>query len=204
MDEQAQRVQAGNSSYLLQTRAVSHPLRYLDQLKTVRQYAGSTIIITGDHGARSSDVLPPEAAMVTGLFEARWQEVLEFNEAPVSSTISGHGHQAAGLDRGACGPMLRAGPDQQLPRYVYHRLSHPEVKPGNLLIYRILGDAGISVIGNWRVKSCLEIGPGKTTEADPAFIHQRIFERSKILGQEGWLCLTPFPVAGCDASARAG
>ena len=36
MNEQAQRVQAGNSSYLLRPRAVSILYEYLDQLKAVR------------------------------------------------------------------------------------------------------------------------------------------------------------------------
>ncbi|HPX92899.1 MAG TPA: sulfatase-like hydrolase/transferase [Bacillota bacterium] len=155
MDEQAQRVQAGNSSYLLQTKGCFHILyEYLDQLKAVRQYAGSTIIITGDHGARSSDVLPPEAAMVTGLFvkpAGREGSPLEFNEAPVSSdNFRATVCQAAGLDQGACGPgYFELAPDQQLPRYVYHRLFPSGGKPGRLLIYRILGDAGD--FNNWQL-----------------------------------------------------
>ena len=155
MNEIAEEVNDGESSYLLQTKGSFHILfEYLDQLKALRQYEASTIIITGDHAARSSDLSPPTSALVTGLFvkaAGSSGTPLKYSEAPVSSdSLRATVYQAAGLDYSAYGPTyFEVLPDQQYPRYMEHRLFASEGMPGRLLTYRILGDA--NDFNNWEL-----------------------------------------------------
>lgn len=157
MNEMAQAVDDGNSSYLKQTKGSFHILfEYLDQLKKTGQYDRATIIITGDHAARSSDLSPPESALVTGLFvkaAGRSGTPLDYSDAPVSSdNLRATVYQAAGLDYSAYGPTyFELRPGEQLPRFMEHRLFPSDGKPGRLLTYRILGDA--NDFNNWELVS---------------------------------------------------
>ncbi|NLB50438.1 MAG: LTA synthase family protein [Clostridiaceae bacterium] len=153
MNEKAEPVEEGQSSYLLQTKGSFHIIyEYLDQLKAMGQYEGATIIITGDHGARSSDVRPPDGAIVTGLFvkpAGKAGTPLESNSAPVSSEhFSATVYQAAGLDAHVDGPAyFDIGDHDYVPRYLHHRLYASEGNPARLLTFLILGDANL--FDNW-------------------------------------------------------
>lgn len=147
MDDKGQEVEVGQSSSLLQTMGCFHILfDYFDRLKALDLYQDATIIITGDHGARSSDTRLPEAAMATGLFvkpAGQAGSPLVINPAPVSSdNFQATIYQAAGLDASAYGRgYFDVSPHEFVVRLVYHRLYASDSGPARLLTYQIVGDA---------------------------------------------------------------
>lgn len=146
MNELGEEAEEGQSSALIQTRGSFHILYdYLDRLKDLDLYRDATIIITGDHGARSTDTKPPDAAMGTGLFvkpAGREGIPLESNPAPVTTDhFRATVYQAAGLDPSPYGPSyFEVSPHDFVVRLVYHRLYASEEGPARLLTYQILGD----------------------------------------------------------------
>lgn len=147
MNEFGEEVEAGQSSSLIQTKGSFHILYdYLDQMKALGLYQDATIIVTGDHGARSSDTRLPDAAMATALFvkpAGQAGSPLAYQDAPVSSdNFQATIYQAAGLDASAYGPSyFEVSPYDFVVRLVYHRLYASDNAPSRLLTYQIVGDA---------------------------------------------------------------
>ncbi len=153
MDESALETEPGQSSCRRQTKGSFHIVySYLDRLKALGLYEQSTIIITGDHGARSSDTRDPESAMAVGLFVKAAGEAgqaLKYSEAPVSTdNLRATVYQAAGLDYTSYGSSyFDLSPEEFVLRYVFHRLYPSEGEPERLLTFEILGDA--NDFDNW-------------------------------------------------------
>lgn len=147
LDEYGQSVQAGSSSLLQQTKgSLRIVFEYLDQLKAMGQYESATLIITGDHGARTSDTKPLNRPIVTALFvkpQGQAGSPLAQNNAPVSTdNLRPTLYQAAGLDYKIFGPTYFDVPEHaRLDRMLYHRLYASEGGPDRVQIYRITGDA---------------------------------------------------------------
>ena len=155
MSETAQEIPMENASVLTQTKGSFHTVfEYLDQLKKLGKYKDSTVIITGDHGARKDDIEPLESPIVTGLFVKPGGSAdtpLQYNNAPVEQdNLRATVMEAAGLDHSAYGPTyFEIDPNANHVRTLYHRLIPHDDIPSRLLEYEIRGDA--NDFSNWRL-----------------------------------------------------
>ncbi len=147
MNEKAEPAEPGTSSAMIQTKGCFHIVyEYLDQLKRLGLYENSTIVITGDHGARKNDTLPLDEPIVTALFikpAGKEGTPLTFNSAPVSTDqFRSFVYGEAGIAHEALGKTyFEVSEDSTEARYLYHRLLKTTESPARLLIYRIQGDA---------------------------------------------------------------
>ncbi len=161
MNDKAERVTEGVSSAMIQTKGSFHIVyEYLDQLKKLGMYESSTIIITGDHGARKNDFSPLEEPIVTALFvkpSGKAGTPLEFNHAPVSpDQFRPFIYAEAGLPHEELGKTyFEVTEDSNAPRYLYHRLIRKNNSPEKLLIYQVKGDA--NQFKNWELMETREI-----------------------------------------------
>lgn len=155
MNEKAEPAAEGESNAMIQTKGSFHIVyEYLDQLKQLGLYESSTIVITGDHGARKNDVLPLEEPIVTALFikpSGKAGTPLEHNSAPVSTDqFRPFIYSEAGIPYEGLGKTyFEISKDSSDPRYLYHRLIRTTDSPEQLLIYKILGDA--NQFENWEL-----------------------------------------------------
>lgn len=147
MNEKAEPAEPGTSSAMVQTKGSFHIVfEYLDQLKQLGLYESSTIIITGDHGARKNDRLPLDEPIVTALFikpAGKGGTPLAFNGAPVSADqFRPFIYSEAGIPHEGLGKTYFEVPeDSSDVRYLYHRLIKTDASPARLLVYKIQGDA---------------------------------------------------------------
>lgn len=151
----------GKATLLSQTKGSFRMVfKYLDQLRSLGLYQSSTIVITGDHGARQNDTRPLEQAIVTGLFvkpAGRLKEPLDTSRAPVSSdNLRPFLLKEAGipLKPGEAG-YFDVPYDAEADRFLYHRIYAYEGRPARLLTYRIRGDA--NNFNNWTLLEETEI-----------------------------------------------
>ncbi|MGI6618039.1 MAG: sulfatase-like hydrolase/transferase [Saccharofermentanales bacterium] len=153
MDAMARPVDSSKTSSLEQAKGCFYIVfHYLAELKRLGKYDDSTIIITGDHGARKDDHLPLDRAIVTALFvkpRGAGGTPLVSNQAPVTTdNFRAFIYAEAGLPYEALGPSYFDVPETEVnTRYLYHRLN---AKPKNrMLIYEITGDA--NDFSNWKL-----------------------------------------------------
>jgi hypothetical protein len=143
IDEQAQRIPANQGTVMGQAEGSFRiAIEYLDQLKELGLYESSTIIITGDHGARANDHQAPRGPITSGLFikpKGKAGTALTTNNAPVSdSNFQASIFKAAGLPYSDLGQAYSDVPvDSQAPRYLYHLLVESNEGPERMLIYEI-------------------------------------------------------------------
>lgn len=153
MDAMAQPITTEKSNAVEQTKGSFYIVyHYLAALKKLGKYKDSTIIITGDHGARKDDRLPLDQPIVTALFvKPRGSDgtTLTVNRAPVTTdNFRAFIYEEAGLPYESLGRSYFEVPETEInARYLCHRLYS---KPKNrMLIYEIIGDA--NDFSNWKL-----------------------------------------------------
>ncbi len=155
MNEKAQEVEKGNSNSTIQTKGSFHIVyEYLSQLRKLGLYENSTIIITGDHGARKNDTEALDRAIVTALFvkpSGSAQIPLKLSTAPVSTdNLRPFIYQEAGITQTQSGPSyFEVSSDDQTPRILRHRLVGKFGQNNRVLRYEVIGDA--NDFNNWRL-----------------------------------------------------
>ncbi|HHW93208.1 MAG TPA: sulfatase-like hydrolase/transferase [Clostridiaceae bacterium] len=162
MNEYAEPAALGSSNAIIQTKGCFRIVyEYIDQLKQLGLYESSTIIITGDHGARKNDTTLLERAIVTALFvkpAGKAGTPLAFNSAPVSTdNFRPFIYSEVGIPHDELGKTyFEVSEDAEDARYLYHRLIKTSDSPPRLLIYEIQGDA--NQFENWQLVEDWEIG----------------------------------------------
>lgn len=153
MDAMARPVPAVESDAIEQTKGSFYIVfHYLAALKKLGKYKDSTIIITGDHGARKDDILPLDQAIVTALFvkpRGSSGTPLVSNQAPVTTdNFRAFIYAEAGLPYEPIGRSYFDVPETEInTRYLYHRLlSMPK---NRMITYEITGDA--NDFSNWKL-----------------------------------------------------
>lgn len=156
MNAEAQAVPATESNEIIQTKGSFHIVyEYLKQLQKLGLYDESTIIITGDHGARKNDVDAPERAIVTALFvkPAKANNYsLKTNDAPVSSdNMRPFISKEAGFSysEDSHKPYFEVSSHDKRERILRHRLVGLNGEANRVLTYKIVGDA--NDFANWEL-----------------------------------------------------
>lgn len=154
MDENAQEVEKEKSSSTIQTKGSFHIVyEYLDQLRELGLYKDSTIVITGDHGARKSDTEDLDCAIVTALFvkpAGSEGSPLHESDAPVNSdNLRPFILQEAGLAHQDWGQSYFEVSHDDTARILRHRLVGVDGNDNRVFYYEIVGDA--NNYENWRL-----------------------------------------------------
>ncbi len=158
MDATAQLAVVGKRNVIEQTKGSFHIVfHYLAELKRLGKYNDSTIIITGDHGARKDDFFPLDRPIVTALFvkpRGAGGTPLVVNRAPVTTdNLRPFLNAEAGLPYESLGRSYFDVPETEInARYLHHRLySRPK---NHMLTYEIVGDA--NDFSNWKLVNKFE------------------------------------------------